>query len=874
MTGIFILASMFPALASRPGTGPTRVEVVSRFYNPNQPEASRRLIDLMREDPGLEITMWSGLSLPGGGGRAPIIMAIAGDTAPDIMETWFHLIRNDIEQGFLYPLNEWIGEDKDGDGLISDEEAIWPGWKNVPDLWKRVATKDGKIYGLPQVDRSTMGVIFRTDLVRAAGLDPNRPPKTWDEFYYWCMRLTDPGSPIPGRSYAQGQKGVGLVPMGFTWLPWMQSAGGSPIVQVRQDPITGKSHTFPMEATDFRLPDGTDLTRSTPTYRANFDAPQGIEAAALFHKLRWAPWIVNPKSGEPIPLTEEDIARGKIDIGGEPLEFSPEDVRRGVSRSQSGARDDTPMVLLGRGEIAMTTWFVSDLMNVGINVGVNPDLLSWFPFPARTEADSRVVQVQCHYASMATNVRNRDKAARDKVWEVLEAITDSRAQDENLRHMVNAGMTRFVNPRDLARLGYNDYLRDIPSSIRQNYEEIENGQIKAFTEPYQGFWMTMDGALNREVISLILAQSGESFDYASALRKVTKDANSGVMFARSPKEFDKYRGFARIVFAIIVLSLGVFLFLIVKSLFRRKGALTSGMVTKGYMPWLLLFPALFLIALWGYYPLVKGMIMAFQDFRIAGDAPFVGLDNFISLALDASFWASMGRTVYYVFLTMVVTFTAPIVLAIMLSEVPRGKVFYRTLFFLPQVTSGLVIALIWKMMYDPSPAGLMNQLILLLDRIPGVHLEPQAWLQNPSLAMICVVLPGAWASMGINSLLYLAALKSVPEDTYEACEIDAGGIWTKLRHITLPVLMPLIIINFIGTFIATFQNMGNIFLLTFGGPGEATMVVGMRIWIEAYNNLRFSMATSMAWVLGACLIGFTYLQMQMLKRVEFRKAAE
>jgi multiple sugar transport system permease protein len=223
---------------------------------------------------------------------------------------------------------------------------------------------------------------------------------------------------------------------------------------------------------------------------------------------------------------------------------------------------------------------------------------------------------------------------------------------------------------------------------------------------------------------------------------------------------------------------------------------------------------------------------------------------------------------------MVVTFTAPIILAIMLSEVPRGKVFYRTLFFLPQVTSGLVIALIWKMMYDPSPAGLMNQFILLLDQIPGVHLEPQAWLQNPSLAMIAVVLPGAWASMGINSLLYLAALKSVPEDTYEACEIDAGGIWTKLRHITLPVLMPLIIINFIGTFIATFQNMGNIFLLTFGGPGEATMVVGMRIWIEAYNNLRFSMATSMAWVLGACLIGFTYLQMQMLKRVEFRKAAE
>ena len=140
--------------------------------------------------------------------------------------------------------------------------------------------------------------------------------------------------------------------------------------------------------------------------------------------------------------------------------------------------------------------------------------------------------------------------------------------------------------------------------------------------------------------------------------------------------------------------------------------------------------------------------------------------------------------------------------------------------------------------------------------------------------MLCVVLPSAWASMGINSLLYLAALKSVPEETYEACEIDAGGIWAKLRHVTLPMLLPLILINFVGAFIATFHNMGNIFLLTFGGPGESTMVVGMRIWIEAYNNLRFSTATSMAWILGACLIGFTFLKLQILKRVEFRKSAD
>jgi ABC-type sugar transport system permease subunit len=126
--------------------------------------------------------------------------------------------------------------------------------------------------------------------------------------------------------------------------------------------------------------------------------------------------------------------------------------------------------------------------------------------------------------------------------------------------------------------------------------------------------------------------------------------------------------------------------------------------------------------------------------------------------------------------------------------------------------------------------------------------------------------------MGMASLIYLAALKGVPDELYEAAEVDGAGIWTKLRRITLPTLLPLIIINFVGVFIATFQNMGNIFLMTFGGPGDATMVLALRIWIEAYNNLRFSMATTMAWVLGSLLIGFTYVQIQFLKRVEFRKA--
>ena len=110
-------------------------------------------------------------------------------------------------------------------------------------------------------------------------------------------------------------------------------------------------------------------------------------------------------------------------------------------------------------------------------------------------------------------------------------------------------------------------------------------------------------------------------------------------------------------------------------------------------------------------------------------------------------------------------------------------------------------------------------------------------------------------------------------DYYEAAAIDGAGIFARLRHITLPQLLPLMVINFVGAFIAAFQGMGSIFLLTFGGPGDATNVLSLAIWKEAYNNLRFSTATTMAWFLGVALIGFSYLQIRYLRRVEFRSAA-
>ena len=278
-------------------------------------------------------------------------------------------------------------------------------------------------------------------------------------------------------------------------------------------------------------------------------------------------------------------------------------------------------------------------------------------------------------------------------------------------------------------------------------------------------------------------------------------------------------------------------------------------------------PAIASIALWSYWPLLRGAIMAFQDYKIVGNGEWQGLDNFIRVASDPGFWRAWWRTLQYVGITLVLGFISPVVLALLLTEIPRGKIFFRTLYFLPHLTSALVVMLLWKMMFDPTENGMLNQILAFFG------IGRQAWLQDPAWAMTCCILPGVWAGAGMASLIYVAALGSLPPDYYEAAAIDGAGIIGRFRHVTFPQLMPLMVINFVGAFIAAFQGMGSIFLLTFGGPGDATSVLSLAIWKEAYNNLRFSTATTMAWFLGVALIGFTYLQIRFLRRVEFRQAA-
>jgi multiple sugar transport system permease protein len=271
-------------------------------------------------------------------------------------------------------------------------------------------------------------------------------------------------------------------------------------------------------------------------------------------------------------------------------------------------------------------------------------------------------------------------------------------------------------------------------------------------------------------------------------------------------------------------------------------------------------------------------VIAFQDYRIIKPATFVGLDNFIEVFTQPVFFKSLLNSLLYVTLTITIGFLIPILLAVALNEIPKGTVFLRTVFYLPAMTSGVVIALMWRQFYDRSSEGLLNTLVApfvgvvnpILKLFQGPQLsEANDWLGNPQLALLAVVLPGVWAGAGPGSILYLAALKNIPDERYEAADIDGASWLSKLWFVTLPGLKVLMGINLLGVFIGGFKAMENVFVLTGGGPLYATHTIGLEVWQNAFMFLKFGYATAAAWVLGAILIGFTVLQIRSLTRVRF-----
>lgn len=871
------------------------VTVVNEWYSPDDPfsgmsgictEVMKKSVEENKQDPSkpiIKVLPWTSLNIPVRSvGRAARLMALAGGIAADIIFSLWHETRLNINEGYLMPLNEYIGEDTNGNGWIDDDEAKWPFWEKIHPYAKQVATVDGKVYALPYPRTVFQALVIRADMFRAAGLDPAKPPEDWDKFLYMCQKLTDPKKEFPGARFQRGQRAIFLTTASWQWIAWLWAAGGQTLTQYRTDPKTGRKYNFPELATSFVATDPetgkkVDLSREKSDWKATFAGDAGIKACEFFHKLCWQRWIRLP-NGEPLNLTKEEAALGMtIDpFTNRRIKFDPKrDVIVGVARPARG--DQGPIIeMFRRGEVAI----IQDSTHMLTEYSTIPaENLSFFPIPGRTRENPPQAMFFRHMFGLNHSLaKPENKIKRDAAWKILSAWCGERGRTLAVRADAEAGYARFMNPRELEEAGLEAFISQIPEHWAKSYPVVEE---HAKAEPYMGFWIPIDMKLAQEVLEFIVTY--EDFDYVKGLKEVQNAANTGMLFERTEGEMARYRPWARIIFCAAVVFLIFLSYKLLKSFKQQTAAqVKEGSTRNVYnplLPWLMMAPAILSILLWAYYPLARGTVMAFQDYHIMKPSPFVGLNTFINVFIDPEFWISFQQTFKYVVISLGLTFLAPISLAILLHEVPHGKVFFRTLFFLPQVTSGMIVMLIWMLMYSPTEYGLLNQIIEFIDNCLlkiGIDFTfgHQDWLGDPRFAMIAVVIPGMWAGAGISSLIYLAALKSIDEESYEAAEMDGAGMIQKLRYVTIPYLKPLIIINFVGAFIGTFQNMGNILIMTGGGPGQETMVIALRIWLEAYAYLRYSRGVAMAWILGILLITLTVFQLRILRKVEFRRVQE
>lgn len=801
--------------------------------------------EFFRRHPDIRLSKTTGITLVGEMADSTKLMALAGGTAPDVMQLYFREVQTYIRQEFLYPLDEFITPE-------------WMAAQHVPPQVWEVVRSGGKHYGVV-FDYAVMGLVYRKDLFREAGL-PDAPPATWEDLYRYAQRLTLPAKKLRGARVRTGQYGLALRTgqgAGWVWTNFVWQAGGDMVHQLKTCPGCGQTAEDKKEAALAVCPIcGGDLAEQAPRWKAVYDSPEGIRALEFYRHLRWTPWIRCSACGEPTdaPSAKPELCtkcRSSL-VGIEPI----------IGVAHPAPEPDFESMLVN-GQVAMIITVPGPyLFQVLLHSGLTPSQIGFASLPAGPPPNGRRANL-IFGEVRAINATQSDPRVRQAAWRFLEFSCSEEAERLRTKVYVDEGWSSLVRPALLRKFGYLEAYEDIPPDLIQAYAEIEQwGRVEPSCEEYLAVQTT------ELAVPIDKVLTDPHADPAELLHGSARNVNTYVLGSLPEAEMRPRR---LVGLALLVLVGGFCILAVVKGLMAHGAQLRAhGMRVHGLRThlrlWLFLLPAFLSVLVWQYVPLVRGAVMAFFDYRLVAPSVWIGIDNFIRAFSNPFFYQVLYQTFYYVALSLAMGFFAPILLAILLAEVPRGKILFRTIYYLPAVMTGLVIMFLWKWFYDPTSAGILNGIF------GAFGLPPQGWLQDPRLAMVCIIIPAIWAGAGPGSLIYLAALKTVGSEMYEAADIDGAGVCRKVWTITLPTLKPLIIINLVGAFAGAFHASQNILVMTEGGPANSTRVLGLEIFFNAFLYLKFGYATALAWILGAMLIGFTIYQLRILRRVEFKAA--
>ncbi len=294
----------------------------------------------------------------------------------------------------------------------------------------------------------------------------------------------------------------------------------------------------------------------------------------------------------------------------------------------------------------------------------------------------------------------------------------------------------------------------------------------------------------------------------------------------------------------------------------RRGSLARREAWEGrlyILPWLLGF-IIFTVG-----PMLASIYFSFTDYSVLSGAQWIGFENFSRLVTeDRLFGLSLYNTLYFVILSVPLNLASSFLVALLLNTQIRGINLYRTLYYLPVITPAVASALTWNLLFS-GDLGLINAVLR------SMGLPTFNWLFDPQITKLVFVFMGLWG-IGGNIIIFLAGLKNVPLSLYEAASIDGATAFHRFRHITIPLMTPLIFFNLILGIIGTFQVFTGAYIITAGGPANSTLFYVLYLYNNAFKFFKMGYASALAWILFIIILVFTIFQLRMAKHWVYYEA--
>ncbi|GIO26513.1 carbohydrate ABC transporter permease [Ornithinibacillus bavariensis] len=282
------------------------------------------------------------------------------------------------------------------------------------------------------------------------------------------------------------------------------------------------------------------------------------------------------------------------------------------------------------------------------------------------------------------------------------------------------------------------------------------------------------------------------------------------------------------------------------------------MRTNKLTPYLFLLPGCIILGAFIFYPMLQAIWMSFTDYNMVTDPSFVKLDNYKDLFQDDLFWKTLKNTLIYLIGVVPALVVLPIFLAVLVNQKLKGIGFFRSAYYIPVVTSLVVAGIAWDWVYKEN--GLLNYVLDLLNIIS----EPIPWLTQTQTALFAVMLVTVWKGLGYYMIIYLAGLQSIPESLYEAADIDGANWWQKMTRVTIPMLMPFVLIVTIMSSIAAMKVFEEIYIMTGGGPLHSSETLVFYIYTQAFDRLNMGYASAAGVILFLLTLVFSLINLKVM----------